>query len=72
MMSRMLPEIASAEHKLELVDTLLEPNLDDERREKCLMLLSNTKEDGLRQALREICKWLPEASKIALPILESF
>lgn len=57
--------------ELELLDTIPDPNPDDERQDMCLKLLPTTKEDGLRQALREICNQLPEAAKIALQILET-
>lgn len=57
--------------ELELLDTIPDPNPDDERREKCLKLIATSKMEGLQTALREICKQLPEATKIALPILES-
>jgi hypothetical protein len=56
---------------LELVDTIPESSPEDERRDKCLELIQTTTNDGLQQALKEICKKLPEATKIALPFLES-
>lgn len=57
--------------ELELLDTIPDPNPDDERRERCLELLPSTKLEGLQRAMREICNQLPEATKIALPLLES-
>ena len=56
---------------LELVETIPESSPEDERREKCLELIPTTTNDGFQQALKEICKQLPEATKIALQYLES-
>jgi hypothetical protein len=60
-----------ANKHLELRTAIEEPTQEDIEKKRCVDLINSTTEAGLMRALASVCESIPEALKVALPVLEA-